>query len=130
METVVEKRRSPRVDFIVRAKSISKDKGYQGSIENFSREGMMKTIPNGRILKIPSGETLNLECEVKWIRHQSDFPFGIKHHIGMEIQNPPQEYSEFVENLYSVLNILSIPLFPRIRNSHIPYVSCIDRLTI
>jgi hypothetical protein len=55
METVVEKRRSPRVDFIVRAKSISKDKGYQGSIENFSREGMMKTIPNGRILKILPG---------------------------------------------------------------------------
>jgi hypothetical protein len=120
METREERRRSPRVDFRVTAKSITKDKGYQGSIENFSREGILKTIPNGRILKIlpgttlgvsfqtPTGETLNLECEVKWIRHQSDFPFGIKHHIGMEIKNPPQKYNEFLESLYSVH--LSAPL--------------------
>lgn len=109
----MEERRSPRVDFRVKAESISKDKSYNGSIENFSREGMLKVIPNGRIIKIlpgtiirvsfqtPSGETLNLECEVKWIRHHSDFPFGIKHHMGMEIQNTPQKYNEFVEGLYN-----------------------------
>jgi hypothetical protein len=110
----VERRRSPRVDFRVTAKSISKNKGYQGSIENFSREGILKTIPNGQVMEIlpgtsigvsfqtPSGETLNLECEVKWIRHHPDMPFGIKHHIGMEIKNPPQKYNEFVESLYNV----------------------------
>jgi hypothetical protein len=96
MESRVERRRSPRIDFRVKAKSISKNKGYNGSIENFSREGMLKIIPNGQGLEIlpgntigvsfqtPSGETLNLECEVKWIRQLSDLPFGIKHHIGME----------------------------------------------
>jgi hypothetical protein len=113
METGVERRRSSRVDFRVKAKSLLKNKGYNGSIENFSREGMMKTIPNGQIIEMlpgttigvsfqmPSGETLNLECEVKWIRHHSDLPFGIKHHIGMEIKNTPQKYTEFVEGLYN-----------------------------
>jgi hypothetical protein len=120
MESRLERRRSPRVDFRVKAKSISKNKGYQGSIENFSREGIMNTIPNGQVIEMlpgttmgvsfqtPSGETLNLECEVKWIRHLPDLPFGMKHHIGMEVQNPPQEYKEFVEGLYSVH--LSTPL--------------------
>jgi hypothetical protein len=114
MKLKLERRRSPRVDFKVTAKSISKNKGFQGSIENFSREGIMKTIPNGQVMEIlpgttigvsfqtPSGETLNLECEVKWIRHHPDMPFGIKHHIGMEIQNPPQKYMEFVESLNRV----------------------------
>jgi hypothetical protein len=113
MESSVENRRSPRVDFKVKAKSILKNIGYQGSIENFSREGMLKIIPNGQVLEMlpgttigvsfqtPSGETLNLECEVKWIRHHSDLPFGMKHHIGMEIKNPPQQYTEFVEGLYN-----------------------------
>jgi hypothetical protein len=80
----------------------------------------MNTIPNGQVIEMlpgttmgvsfqtPSGETLNLECEVKWIRHLPDLPFGMKHHIGMEVQNPPQEYKEFVEGLYSVH--LSTPL--------------------
>jgi hypothetical protein len=125
MKSTLEKRRSPRVDFKVRAKSISKNKGYQGSIENFSREGMMKSIPNGLVLDIvpgatigvsfqtPSGETLNLECQVKWLRHHPDMPFGIKHHLGMEIKNPPQKYMEFVESLYSIH--LSTPL-ARIQN--------------
>jgi hypothetical protein len=116
----VENRFSLRVDFWVQAKSILKNKGYNGSIENFSQEGMLKVIPNGQLIEIlpgattgvsfqtPSGETLNIECEVKWIRHHSDLPFGIKHHIGMEIKNPPQKYTEFVEGLYSIH--LSAPL--------------------
>jgi hypothetical protein len=120
METRVERRRSQRVDFKVKAKSISKNKGYQGSIENFSKEGMMNVIPNGQLIEMlpgatigisfqtPSGETLNLECEVKWILHQSNLPFGINHQIGMEIKNPPQKYNEFVESLYSIH--LSAPL--------------------
>jgi hypothetical protein len=31
----------------------------------------------------------------------------IKHHIGMEIQNPPQKYKEFVEGPYAV-NIITM----------------------
>jgi hypothetical protein len=85
VELKVERRRSPRVDFKLKAKAISKTKGYQGSIENFSREGMMNVIPHGQLIEMlpgatigisfqtPSGETLNLECEVKWILHQSIF---------------------------------------------------------
>lgn len=126
METILGKRRSPRVDFRVKAKSIAKNKGYQGSIENFSREGILNSIPNGHVLdifpgttigvsfKTPSGETLNLECEVKWIRHFPDLPFGIKHHVGMEVQNPPEKYTEFVESLYSVH--LSVPVANKIKS--------------
>jgi hypothetical protein len=116
----VENRFSRRVDFGVQAKSILKNKGYNGSIENFSQEGMLKVIPNGQLIEIlpgtttgvsfqtSSGETLNLECEVKWIRHLPDLPFGFKHQVGMEVQNPPQKYTEFVESLYSIH--LSAPL--------------------
>jgi hypothetical protein len=74
----------------------------------------MKTISNVKVIEIlpgttigvgfqtPTGETLSLECEVKWIRNLPDLPFGMKYHVGMEIQNPPQKYNEFVEGLYSI----------------------------
>ncbi|MHA2219038.1 MAG: hypothetical protein ACXACY_24220 [Candidatus Hodarchaeales archaeon] len=74
---------------------------------------MMEVILNRQVLGIlpgttigvgfqtPTGETLSLECEVKWIRHLSNLPFAITHHIGMEIKNPPQKYKEFVEGLYN-----------------------------
>jgi hypothetical protein len=116
----MERRRSTRIDLRLRARSILKDNVYKGSIENFSREGMMEVILNRQVLgmlpgttigvsfQTPSGETLNLECEVKWIRHLSNLPFAVTHHIGMEIKNPPQKYMEFVESLYSIH--LSAPL--------------------
>lgn len=105
-------RRSPRIDFQVRAKSASGNVSYNGYIDNFSREGMMKIIPDkkrlhifpGTILNVrletPSGETLDLGCEVKWLRHHLNMPFELSHHIGMEIKNPPQKYNEFIRDLY------------------------------
>ncbi len=75
---------------------------------------MMKVIPNGRLLDIlpgtviqvsfetPSGKKITLDCEVRWVRHSPHMPFGLKHHVGMEIKNPTHEYREFVHGLYSI----------------------------
>jgi hypothetical protein len=99
METRLERRRSTRIDLRLRARSILKDNVYKGSIENFSREGMMEVILNRQVLGMLPGTT---------IRHLSNLPFAVTHHIGMEIKNPPQKYMEFVESLYSIH--LSAPL--------------------
>jgi hypothetical protein len=109
----IEKRRSQRVDFRLEAESILGEKKYSGNIENFSREGILKIIAGEEILGcspgttiyvnflIPSGKTIDLFCEIKWLRINSNMPFGVKHNLGMEIVDPPQEYTEFVESLYS-----------------------------
>lgn len=110
----VERRRSQRVVFQLEAESILKNANYKGTIENFSREGMMKVIPNGRLLNIlpgtklhvtfetPSGTKLHLQCEVRWVLHFSNMPFGLRHHVGLKIQNPTRKYMEFVHNLSSM----------------------------
>lgn len=110
----IEKRRSQRVAFRLEAESILGEKNYKGNIENFSREGVLKIIDGEEILgcspgttinvnfKVPSGETIDLTCEIKWLRINSNMPFGVKHNLGMEIIDPPQEYTEFVESLYSL----------------------------
>jgi hypothetical protein len=108
-----EKRRSSRIGCRVRAEYTLVNTRYKGFIENFSREGILKTIYNnqqelyispGTMLvvsfRIPSASKLDLPCEVRWIRHAPDLPFGIKHYIGMEIYNPPQKYKDFIQELY------------------------------
>jgi hypothetical protein len=109
----MERRRSPRVVFKSRAKATSGNTSYNGFIENFSREGMLKIIPNGQVLDIfpgttlevcletPSGEKITLACEIKWVRHSPNMPFGLKHHVGMEIKNTPQKYKDFIHELYA-----------------------------
>jgi hypothetical protein len=113
LSTQIEKRRSQRVVFRQEAESILGEKKYSGNIENFSKEGILKIIAGEEILgcspgttinvnfQIPSGETIELSCEIKWLRINSNMPFGVKHNLGMEIVDPPQEYTEFVESLYS-----------------------------
>lgn len=111
----MEKRRSSRIGCRVRAEYILVNKRYKGFIENFSREGILKTIYNNQqelyispgtslvvSFRTPSGGKLDLKCEVRWIRHDPDMPFGIKHYIGMEIQNPPQKYKDFIQELYYI----------------------------
>jgi hypothetical protein len=49
--------------------------------------------------KTPSGEKIELECDVKWVRHISNMPFGVKHHMGLEIINPSIKYREFIKSL-------------------------------
>jgi hypothetical protein len=108
-----ERRRSRRVVFQLRAESFSENRKYKGFIENFSLEGMLKIIPEETVidftpgmklevsLQLPAGDTFKLGCEIKWVRHRTNMPFGLKHYVGIEIINPPQVYREFVQDLYA-----------------------------
>jgi hypothetical protein len=109
----MEKRRSPRVRFKIRAESSVDNTNHKGYINNLSREGMLKVIPNEEVLNIlpgtilqvsfeaPSGKQLSLKCEVKWVRHSSNLPFGLNHHVGIEIKKTCQHYDEFIRELYN-----------------------------
>ncbi|MHA2218849.1 MAG: PilZ domain-containing protein [Candidatus Hodarchaeales archaeon] len=106
-------RRSKRVTFKLEAKAIVDDKIYNGFIENFSKEGILKIISYekiekfksgmvlGVIFQVPSGQKLNLNCEIKWLSIKKDDTHLFKHNLGMEILNPPQGYTEFVQALYN-----------------------------
>lgn len=109
----MERRRSPRVVYKAKAKATLGNTNYNGYIENFSREGMLKIIPSEQLLDIfpgttlevsletPSGENITLECEVKWVRHYPIIPFRLKHDVGMEIKNITQKYKDFIQELYA-----------------------------
>jgi hypothetical protein len=109
----MEKRRSERVNLKLEAKAILDDKVYKGFIENFSREGILKIIlyekaeefHPGMILdvnfQVPSGQTVKLSCEIKWLSIKKDKNNLFKHNLGMEILNSPQGYTEFVQALYN-----------------------------
>lgn len=113
----VERRRSKRVAFRIHAGSFSENKKYNGYIENFSFEGMLKIIPEvtgidivpGMKLEVsfqlPTGEEFTLGCEIKWVRHLTNMPWGLKHYVGMEIINPPHVYTEFVQELYDTYEV-------------------------
>lgn len=113
LTTHAEKRRSQRVEYKVDAESFFGTKRYRGVIENFSMEGLLKVIPSGQLMgcspgmalgvnfQTSSGKSFNLICEIKWLRVDSNMPFGVRHAVGMEIIEPPPEYTEFVEHLYS-----------------------------
>lgn len=111
----MEKRRSTRIGCRVRSEYTLINKRYKGFIENFSREGLLNTIYNDQqelyislgttvvvSFRVPSGRKLDLKCEARWIQHAPDLPFGIKHYIGMEIQNPTQAYRDFIQELYYI----------------------------
>ncbi len=107
-----DKRRSSRIACKVGAKTSASHASYKGLIENFSREGLLKTLYNVRELEIipgdivvvsfsdPTGKRLELECEVRWKRETPHDYFGLKHHIGLEILEPPEAYLFFIQNLY------------------------------
>jgi hypothetical protein len=81
-------------------------------IENLSSSGVFKVVfPEksvidffpGKILginfHIPSGQMLNLECEIKWIRIKKGSPLFLKYQMGVQIVSPPQGYTDFVQGL-------------------------------
>lgn len=106
-------RRSKRVTYKLEATVIADDKIYNGLIENFSKEGILKIISykreenfkSGMVLvvnfQVPSGQKLNLNCEIKWLSITEEDNHLFKHNLGMEILNPPQGYTEFVQSLYN-----------------------------
>ena len=104
------KRRSKRIRVNLKAKCISVDVNQAVFVENVSEEGVLiQTAPvNTKVdfisgipvelqIQLPSGETLNLNCEIRWAYKNP--PDGLTSSVGMQIIDPPSKYKEFVKNL-------------------------------
>jgi hypothetical protein len=115
-------KRHNRIPVNIKADLISSVKTYEGFIMNLSDDGIYavatptKTatdfIPGnllkvklqnnfipGNLLKVKlqnnSGETLNLNCEVKWLHTYKTSPHDLTNGMGIEIIDTPQEYRDF-----------------------------------
>ena len=88
------------------------DKYYEGSIDNLSEEGMFEivftdieetdfTLKKNLRVKFhrPSGEDLDLKCQIMWLRLNRDNPARLKYCMGMEIISPPESYKKYVKTL-------------------------------
>jgi hypothetical protein len=96
----MNKRQFKRITAGYKARIICGDKNYVGIIENLSETGVnvitdpieatVDFAPGESIdlkIEVPSGETLNLHCKIKWASKIP--PHGIRSRIGMEIIEPP-----------------------------------------
>ena len=111
-------RRAERKKVILETDFTSGGRNYTGVIENVSEYGayiktsLTKTAIDflpATILelefRIPSGETINLRCEIMWlyskkIQHpRLENGFAFENNIGMEIKTSPPEYKKFVMDL-------------------------------
>jgi len=95
----------------LKAKIISGGETYPGSIQNVSESGLgyfiesvikvEKDFAPKKIValsfQIPSGETLNLDCEIIWCSRKT--PDDKRLTIGIRIIKPPQKYKKFSKNL-------------------------------
>ncbi len=105
------KRRSVRIVDSLEAEIVLNGINYSGIIMNFSENGLYMVsatvysaidIPSNSIVglrsRLPSGDTVKMDCEVKWLRTKPS-PFGVSFSMGMEIKSPPIEYKEFLKTL-------------------------------
>jgi hypothetical protein len=101
----IEKRRHKRINYKLKTDISFDSKHAQGMIENFSETGIFKVVfcekgvinfyPGEIIVinfTIPSGQELQLECEMKWA-------LFLKYSMGVKIINPPPVYIEFIKTL-------------------------------
>ncbi len=92
------------------AKFTLNGKNCSGFINNLSKNGLLmrtsnmmdiKALTSGKIFdlqfKLLSGETLCLNCKVKWL-HKTP-PLGLTNSFGMEIIDPPPAYQEFLKTM-------------------------------
>lgn len=105
-----ERRRSKRRTAHFQSVILSSGNSYAGSIENVSEDGLgyiMSTfnpalknlLPADSIRVIilfPSGDTLNLNCEIIWTTPECE---SEKFCIGMKVKDPPSKYREFLKSL-------------------------------
>lgn len=96
----------------------SNGKHYAGFVHNVSEEGLAfeayafapifkellpcKTV--NLIVKMPSGEILNLTCEIIWSSEHSPLPWPLIQNyktliMGMRIIDPPATYREYVKTM-------------------------------
>ena len=110
MKQSTERRQSRRVTVNLKAERLSCTKDCSVFIENMSESGihMISAPANNRDLfmpgaplelklKIAGGETLRLQCHVKWSYDNS--PEDLTNSVGLEITNPPEAYLAFIKAL-------------------------------
>lgn len=105
----MERRRATRLTVNLRAERLSCTKNCSVFIENLSENGIYMItapgknyvyVPGTRVnlkLKLSTGETLNLNCFVKWSYDNS--PEDLTNSVGLEIIDPPVKYKEFIKTL-------------------------------
>jgi len=104
-----ERRHSKRLTVNLKAERLSCTNNCSVFIENLSEKGIhMITaparnpnlfIPGSAVvlkLKTTNGETIKLQCNVKWAYDNS--PEDMTNSVGLEIIDPPDSYLAFVKN--------------------------------
>ena len=107
----MERRQSERITVNLRAERISGNKNSSLFIENLSESGIYlitasaknqrEFVPGTALnlkLKLSAGETINLDCNVKW--SYSNLPEDLTNSVGLEIIDPPHKYLQFIKTLY------------------------------
>ena len=107
-----ERRLSKRLTVSMKAERISCTNNCSVFIENLSDTGIhMITapaknpnlfVPGSAIqlkLKIATGNTIKLQCKVKWAYDNS--PEDLTNSVGLEILDPPDTYLKFVKTFHS-----------------------------
>jgi hypothetical protein len=106
----MEKRRFKRCISRFHSVVLAKGKSYAGSLENVSEEGLAyimpyikpalkELVPEEKIKLIvltPSGDTLNLNCEIRWTNAHCE---NERFCVGAKIIDPPEKYKEFLKTL-------------------------------
>ncbi len=114
----MDKRHNERKDVSLEAELVFGGKSYTGVIRNISECGIfVKTsltktaidfLPTTILdlkFRIPSKETINLQCEIIWLYSKkiylrpSENGSPLENNIGMETKNVPPEYKKFLMNL-------------------------------
>ncbi len=105
----MERRRAKRLTVNLKAERISCTKNCSVFIENLSETGIsMITSPTSNKvyvtgsaihlkLKLLTGDTIKLNCNVKWYYDNSSE--DMTNSVGLEIVDPPDEYKAFLKTL-------------------------------
>ncbi len=106
----MERRRSKRIKVNLKAERISCTDNCSVFIEDLSESGISMLTTNTKKknyvtgteidleLELSTGETMNLNCNVKWAYDNS--PEDPTNHVGLEIVDPPHKYMEFLKTLH------------------------------
>ncbi|MBI4825228.1 MAG: PilZ domain-containing protein [Nitrospirae bacterium] len=113
MGIITENRRSKRVNLSLFAELTLAEKSLNGFIENISEHGIMQRVfsdvevhgftPGNDVnvnFMLPSDDTIDLKCSIKWLNMNSQQFSEIIYNVGMEIIEPPNAYLKFVHDLY------------------------------
>jgi hypothetical protein len=108
----MEKRDNKRLKVQLNAEIDSGGKRHEGLVDNLSERGVCittsptvsakdfipGTLPEVK-LKLNSGETIDLHCEVRWLHSFILQTSSVVNTLGMQIVNPHLEYLEYFKTL-------------------------------